>query len=184
MYGLTKFDLVTDHQALKVIYSRKSKPSARIERWVLRLQPYNYRVCYVSSRKNIADTLSGLTKIVEKLCTECYGCKLVTKHVPPPPVKPTPMHQRPLEDLALDILGPLPSGENLFVLVDYHSRCIEVDLVRATTSKIIIQRLDSQLARYGITKSLRTDNGPNLVSNEIEDYLKEMGVEHQHTTPL
>ena len=120
----------------------------------------------------------------KKLCAECYGCQLVTKHVPPPPVKPTPMPQRPWEDLALDILGPLPSGENLLVLVDYHSRWIEVDVVRATTSKIIIQRLDAQFARYGIPKSLRTDNGPNLVSNEIEDYLKEMGVEHRHTTPL
>ena len=65
-------------------------------------------------------------------------CQLVTKHVPPPPVKPTPMPQRPWEDLALDILGPLPSGENLLVLVDYHSRWIEVVVVRATTSKIII----------------------------------------------
>ena len=64
MYGLPKFDLVTDHEALKDIYSRKSKRSARIERWVLRLQPYNYQVCYVSSRENIADVLSRLTKIV------------------------------------------------------------------------------------------------------------------------
>ena len=54
---------------------------------------------------------------------------------------------------------------------------MEVDIVRATTSKIIIQPLDSQFARYGIPKSLRTDNGPNLVSSEVEDYLKEMGVE-------
>ena len=64
VYGLPKFDLVTDHEALKVIYSRKSKPSARIERWVLRLQPYNYQVSYASSRKNIADALSRLTKII------------------------------------------------------------------------------------------------------------------------
>ena len=63
MYGLPKFELVSDHQALKVINSRKSKPSARIERWVLRLQPYNYQV-YVSWRKNIADALSRLMKIV------------------------------------------------------------------------------------------------------------------------
>ena len=63
MYGLPKFDLVTDHEALKVIYSTKSKPSARIERWVLRLQPYNYQVCYVPLRKNIADALTRLTKI-------------------------------------------------------------------------------------------------------------------------
>ena len=63
LYGLQTFDLVTDHEALKVIYSRGSKPSARIERWVLRLQPYNYKVCCVKSRDNIADALSRLTKI-------------------------------------------------------------------------------------------------------------------------
>jgi len=62
--GLPKFDLITDHQALKVIYSRKSKSSARIERWVLPLKPNNYRVSYVSLRKNIVDALSRLTKIV------------------------------------------------------------------------------------------------------------------------
>ena len=61
-----------------------------------------------------------------------------------------------MEDLALDILGPLPSGKNLLVLVDYHSRWIEVAVVRETTSKIIIQRLYAQFARYGIPKSLRT----------------------------
>lgn len=72
------------------------------------------------------------------------------------------MPQRPWEDLALDILGPLPSGENLLVLVDYHSRWMEVDVVRATTSKIIIQRLDSQFVRYGIPKRLQTDNDPNF----------------------
>ena len=62
-YGLPQFDLVTDHEALNVIYSSKSRPSARIERRFLRLQPYNYRVCYVRSRKNIENALSRLTKI-------------------------------------------------------------------------------------------------------------------------
>lgn len=31
LYGLPHFDLVSDHEALKVIYSSKSRPSARIE---------------------------------------------------------------------------------------------------------------------------------------------------------
>ena len=84
----------------------------------------------------------------------------------------------------MDILGPLQSGENLSGLVGYHSRCIDIDVVRANTSKIIIQRLIAQFARDGIPKSLRIVNSPNLVANEIEDYLKEMGVEHRHTTSL
>ena len=50
-YGLPQFDMVTDHEALKVIYSGKSKPSTRIERWVLRLQLYNCQVCHVPSKK-------------------------------------------------------------------------------------------------------------------------------------
>ena len=54
---------MTDHQALKTIYGPNSKPSARIPRWVLRLQPFNYKVPYVTSRENSADTLSRLTKI-------------------------------------------------------------------------------------------------------------------------
>ena len=37
-----EFDLITDHRPLEVIYGPRSKPSARIERWVLRLQSYDF----------------------------------------------------------------------------------------------------------------------------------------------
>ena len=63
LLGLPTFDLVTDHEALKVVYLRGSKPFACIERWVLRLQPYSYKVCCVKSQDNIADVPSRLTKI-------------------------------------------------------------------------------------------------------------------------
>ena len=43
----------------------------------------------------------GMDRDAEKLCAECYGCHIVTKHVPPLLVKPTPMPQRSWEDLAL-----------------------------------------------------------------------------------
>ena len=46
LYGI-QFELLTDHKPLEVIYSSKSKPSARIERWVLRLQPYHFTVKHV-----------------------------------------------------------------------------------------------------------------------------------------
>ena len=42
-----EFDIITDHKALEAIYNNpRSKPPARIERWMLRLQPYNFRVIY------------------------------------------------------------------------------------------------------------------------------------------
>lgn len=61
--GLRSFQLVTDCKALEAIYGPRSKPSARVERWVLRLMPFKYTVRHVPSDKNIADCLSRLTKI-------------------------------------------------------------------------------------------------------------------------
>lgn len=59
LYG-KKFELVTDHKPLEVIFGKTSKPSARIERWVLRLQTYDYKVVYKPGKSNIADPLSRL----------------------------------------------------------------------------------------------------------------------------
>ena len=58
-----EFELITDHKPLEVIYGRTSKPPARIERWVMRLQPYRFVVKYRSGKTNIADCLSRLTQI-------------------------------------------------------------------------------------------------------------------------
>lgn len=54
------FDLVTDCKVLELLFSKRSKPCARIERWVLRLQMFEYRVVYVAGKDNVADTLSRL----------------------------------------------------------------------------------------------------------------------------
>ena len=68
--------------------------------------------------------------------------------------------------------------------VDYFSRWMEVDVIRSTTSTTIIKCLDNHFARHGVPVGLRTDNGSNLVSEEMEKYLEEMGIVHHHTTPL
>ena len=65
--------------------------------------------------------------------------QLVTKEMIPPPVKITRMPERPWQDLALDLLGPMPTGEYLLVLVDYFSRWVEVDIIKSTTSETIIK---------------------------------------------
>ena len=58
LYG-HQFKLITDHKPLEVIYgNRHSKPSARIERWVLRLQPFAFKVIYKPGKENPADYLS------------------------------------------------------------------------------------------------------------------------------
>ena len=61
-----EFELETDHKPLQYIYNKSSKPSARLERWVLRLQGYNFKVIYRPGSTNIADVLSRLNSAEQK----------------------------------------------------------------------------------------------------------------------
>ena len=302
LYGID-FELLTDHKPLEMIYSSKSKPSARIERWVLRLQPYCFKVKYVPGRENVADTLSRLTQTNERIrrnvaeeyicflaeraapkvvpiqeiehqsaqdtelsmlrgciyqgdwnkcppaykavryelsvlgklilrgtrivvpeklrnqildlaheghqgvvktkqrlrskvwwpgmdrgvehkCRVCHGCQLVSQPSPPEPMKRTELPTEPWQDLAADLLGPLPSGEYLFAVVDYYSRYFEVAVVKSVTSRKMIECLETMFSTHGIPLSLKTDNGPQFISEEFESYLEENDIEHRTSTPL
>ena len=303
LYGL-HFTLETDHKPLEVIYSPRSKPSARIERWVLRLQAYDFEVKYRPGSQNIADTLSRLiretkkvetdraeefvrfvaqtavprsmsiqeieaksasdselkavgkciqtgdwtncpnstyrlvkdelcqlgqlvirgTRIViprclrqqvvdlaheghqgivktkanlrskvwwpaidkdaETRCRSCHGCQIVSQPQVPEPMVRTRFPEKPWQDLALDLLGPLPTGESLLVVVDYYSRYFEVAVMKSVTSTKIIRELNKVFATHGLPESVRTDNGTQFVSREFSDYLKDNNIHHRKTTPL
>lgn len=58
LYG-GMFTIITDHKPYEHIYGRdNSTPSARIERWVLRLQPYRFKVEFRNGKDNPADYMS------------------------------------------------------------------------------------------------------------------------------
>nr|DAA65004.1 TPA_exp: gag-pol protein [Drosophila sechellia] len=55
-----EFELVTDHKPLEAIFKPTSKPPARIERWLLRIQAFKFKVIYKAGKENISDALSRL----------------------------------------------------------------------------------------------------------------------------
>ena len=68
LYGVD-FDLLTDHKALEFIFSPRSKPSARIERWII----------HIAGSKNIADSLSRLFN--EKVIKNAQNDDNIDKYV-------------------------------------------------------------------------------------------------------
>ena len=52
------FEIFTDHKPLESLLSTVSNPPPRIQRWLLRIQAYRYRITYIPGHKNAADTLS------------------------------------------------------------------------------------------------------------------------------
>ena len=60
LYGI-KFEIRTDHKPLVTVLSPRSKPpSARIERWLLYLQQFQYDLMHIRGKDNAADVLSRL----------------------------------------------------------------------------------------------------------------------------
>ncbi|XP_028413774.1 uncharacterized protein K02A2.6-like [Dendronephthya gigantea] len=303
VYG-REFELETDHKPLECIFNKTSKPSARIERWVLRLQCHNFKVVYRPGKTNIADALSRMnqkspkdhssekedvirfvaiqatpvalttkeieraseidaelqsvryyiesgdwtkcklsayacvknelcmigrlvlrgnrivipqmlrrkvleaaheghqgivktksrlrTKVwwpkmdidAERVCKSCHGCQVVSQYNVPEPMKRTEMPTGPWQDVAVDLMGPMPTGEYLLVVVDYYSRYYEVSIMHSTTSEKIIKALNEIFARFGFPYSLKSDNGRQFVSEEFKRFLQQVNIEHRTSPPL
>ena len=113
LYGID-FVLVTDHKPLEVMFSPSSKPPARVERWVLRLQPYRYTVRHVSGPRNIADCLSRLTQervpAGSQSSSEDY-IRFVSSHAIPAALKKTQIQEETRRDAELQaVMGWLQGG--------------------------------------------------------------------------
>ena len=96
----------------------------------------------------------------------------------------TELTTAPWQHLAADLLGPLPSDDYVFVVLDYYSRFFEMEFTKFTISEKIVSMLSKIFAAHGLPLSLRTDNGPLFTSEHFTKYLEENGIEHRRTTPL
>ena len=60
----------------------------------------------------------------------------------------------------MDFLGPLPSGEELMVLVDEYSRFPIVKIIRSVSANTVIPVLDKHLATFRYPDVIKSDSGP------------------------
>jgi transposase InsO family protein len=304
-----KFTLMTDHRPLLNIYSRRSKPQARLERWVLRLQSFDFDIVYIKGEHNIADPLSrllscggekvekshledmafvrfvalnatpraistkelereseldteissvleclqydnwsnyngpvvyksikdelcvvgklllrghrivvpqkfrpymvtlaheghlgivgtkqalrskvfwpGMDRDVERFCKARHGCQITSRMPNPEPIRTTQLPSGPWVDIAIDYLGPLPSGECILVVIDYYSRWFEVAFMPDSkiSTQSTITELDKIFFRHGLPSSIKSDNGPQFRSLEFSKYCEHLDIKHYRVIP-
>ena len=306
LYGKT-FNVIVDHQALKYIFSsRSSNANARITRWQLKLQAYDFNIAYQKGEKNIADFLSRncgeniydendsmyTTKYLNFLCEKhvpktmtlqqikdeskndkeisalrnalltgkwhdnptlkpfekmknefldsdgivlrgkrillpksmrkralnvvheghlgiekcknllrakvywpgmdtdvtnhinsCIPCQANSKSSQSLPIQMSELPDGPLDEIALDFFGPLPSGETLLVIEDLYSRFPFIEVMKTTTATSVINRLEKLFAIYGYPNKVRTDNGSPFQGKNIKEYFNDCGIKHMKITP-
>ncbi|XP_048001410.1 uncharacterized protein K02A2.6-like [Leguminivora glycinivorella] len=119
----------------------------------------------------------------EKLVKSCAGCTLVSAPNPPNPLKRRELPDEAWKDVAIDLLGPLPSGDHIFVIIDYFSRYKEVKICRKIDSTEMTKHLLEIFSRLGDPATITADNGRQFISDHFKSFCKERGITLHSTIP-
>ena len=125
----------------------------------------------------------GIDKDAEQYVRSCHECQLVGQATPPEPLMLTDLALGKWQDLSLDLLGPMPTGEYLLVVIDYYSRYYEAEILTSVTASQIISCLEKIFAVHGLPVTITSDNGPQFRPEEFERYLVDNGILHRKVTP-
>ncbi|XP_055585172.1 uncharacterized protein K02A2.6-like [Uranotaenia lowii] len=101
----------------------------------------------------------GMDEMVAKTVDKCQGCMVVSQPDRPEPMQRRKLPDAPWRDVAIDFLGPLPSGDYLLVIIDYYSRYKEVEILKKITAGETIDRLEKIFVRLGYPNTITLDNG-------------------------
>ena len=127
----------------------------------------------------------GLDEQLEAVVSECRCCLAVRNS--PAVLKdstwPTP--QTPWERLHADFAGPIDPGRKmLLVMADASTKWPEIFLMDTTTSARTIEKLRTVFARFGIPKTVVSDNGAQFTSKEFQEFMSSNGIQHRMGAPF
>ena len=105
----------------------------------------------------------SIDKEIESAIKSCPGCQLTQTERSTVPVHPWEWPSFPWQQIHIDFAGPILNSMFL-VVVDAHSRWLEVESMSSTTSEKTIETLQMLFARYGVPAQLVSDNGTQLKS--------------------
>ncbi len=117
-------------------------------------------VWWASLDQDIEETVRG--------CTKCQ----VSQSAPAPSINPWVWPLQAWQRIHVDFCGPFENSMFLIV-VDAHSKWIEVLRMTSTTAESTINALRFLFAAHGLPEELVSDNGPQFVAWEFREFMKQ-----------
>lgn len=124
----------------------------------------------------------GVDTDVERVCRECRACSSQRDEPPRAPLQPWSWPADPWARLNVDFLGPY-RGRYYLVILDAHSKWLEVENVSSTSARAVITCFRKLFARFGLPKCIVSDNGPPFSSAEYQTYLNKNGIKRTLVAP-
>ena len=113
-----------------------------------------------------------------RLCDVCTQAHHSPKAVP---LLLWPWSTEPWQRIHIDYAEV--KGQQFFLVVDSHSKWMEVFPMRSTTAEATIEVLRALFSRYGLPLELVSDNGPQFVAGEFQTFLKMNCIKHTLCPP-
>ena len=117
-----------------------------------------------------------IDKDIENCVKSCYECNKSKGKPVKAFVHPWTWPAKPFDRVHVDFFTLY--GRNYLLLVDSHSKWLEVEQMSSTKTYHTIQTLRRWFVRFGVPIQLVSDNGPQFVAAEFEQFLNENGVKH------
>lgn len=123
-----------------------------------------------------------IDKAIEEITRNCSKCQ-EHKNLPgKAPLYPWTWPVAPWERVHLDFAGPI-LGKTILIIVDSHSKWLEIYPMLSTSASKTIVVLREVFARYGLPKNIVSDNGPQFVAEEFQQFMRANGIRHIRTSP-
>lgn len=123
-----------------------------------------------------------LNRNVEQKIRECQCCREPVRDSPVqvPHYRNVPWHQ-----IAIDIKGPVRDKNHrpiyIIVMIDCYTKFVVTKVVPSVNSRTIIEFMNSVFSILGHCTIVTSDNGPQFVSIEFSDYLRQLGIIHRRS---
>ena len=124
----------------------------------------------------------GIDKKIKETAKTCFGCQLMQAERSTAPIHPGEWPSSPWQRIHIDFAGPF-LGYIVLIVVDAHSRWLEVEKMDTTTSTKTIEKLQNLFARFGVPSQLVSDNGPQFKSEEFQMFPKRIRIKHLTSAP-
>ncbi|XP_057302734.1 uncharacterized protein K02A2.6-like [Hydractinia symbiolongicarpus] len=99
----------------------------------------------------------GMESHITEALSKCRACQSAGPYHAPTPLIPSPLPNHPWKELAIDVFGPLPSGDKLLVVIDLYSRYPIVEVVKNTITSNMINKLEKIFSLFRYPEKVRID---------------------------
>jgi transposase InsO family protein len=124
----------------------------------------------------------GIDSDIQRKVQECNICQLNRSIPSKAPLHSWDIPKKPWSRRHIDHAGPF-LGKLFLVVVDAHSKWLEVKIVNSTSSEVTIKNLQQIFATHGLPAQIVSDNSTSFTSHEFKSYVNQHGIHHILTSP-